>query len=501
MNIKMILYVLGYIMKLEGALLVLPLFVTMYYKEGNIPAFLLTILILFVFGHMMSFKKPKNTIIYAKEGFVIVALSWFALSLFGALPFTISGEIPNYIDAVFEVISGFTTTGSSVLTDVEAMSKGLLFWRSFTHWIGGMGVLVFVLSIVPLAGGRSMHIMKAEVPGPTVGKLVPKIKESAKILYQIYIVLTIILIILLVAGKMPLFDSMVHAFGTAGTGGFGIKATSIGYYNSAYIDVVITIFMMLFGVNFNLFYLIITGSVIAALKSEELRNYIAIIAAAAVVMAINILPKYDNFFQALRYSAFQVGSVITTTGYSTADFNQWPMFSKIVIFLLMFIGACAGSTGGGIKVSRVTIAFKSIIQHIKGLIHPRYVGTVRFENNPIDSSTLKGVHIYLSVYFFIYLISILLVSVDNVDFETTVSAVTTCFNNIGPGFGLVGPAGNFDGFSYFSKIILSINMLLGRLEIFPILMLLSPSIWKTKAHINSIRVNDKTVKDINISKN
>lgn len=484
MNIKMILYVLGHIMRLEGALLILPLLVTIYYREDTITAFLVTILVLFVFGYMISFKKPKNKVIYAKEGFVIVALSWFILSLFGALPFVISGEISNYINAVFETISGFTTTGSSILTDVEAMPKGLLFWRSFTQWIGGMGVLVFVLSIVPLAGGRSMYIMKAEVPGPTVGKLVPKIKNSAKILYQIYIAMTIILVILLVAGGMPLFDSIVHSFGTASTGGFGVKATSIGYYNSAYIEVVTTIFMILFGINFNLFYLILTGSVVTALKSEELRKYIGVIVAAAVAIAINTLPRYDNFFQAIRYSAFQVGSVITTTGYTTTDFNQWPMFSKIVLFLLMFIGACAGSTGGGIKISRVTIAFKSIIQHIKGLIHPRYVGTIRFENKPVDNPTLKGVHIYLSVYFFIYLISILLMSFDNVDFETTVSAVTTCFNNIGPGLGLVGPAGNFDGFSNFSKIILSINMLLGRLEIFPILMLFSPLIWKTKPRVN-----------------
>lgn len=490
MNVKMVLYVLGYIMRLEGILLVLPVFVSIYYKEDTITSLLITILVLFVVGYMISYKKPKNTVIYAKEGFVIVALSWIVLSLFGALPFTISGEIPKYIDAVFETISGFTTTGSSIITDVEAMSNSLLFWRSFIHWIGGMGVLVFVISIVPLAGGRSMYIMKAEVPGISVDKLVPRIKDTAKFLYMIYIVMTIILIIILVACGMPFFDSMLHAFGTAGTGGFGIKATSIGYYNSAYIDIVITIFMILFGVNFNLFYLMIIGNIKSVLKSEELRNYIGIIVASAVLVAINILPKYDNFFQALRYSSFQVGSIITTTGYATTDFNQWPMFSKIILFLLMFIGACAGSTGGGIKVSRVTIAIKSIGQHMKGLIHPRYMGTVRFEHKTVDNSTLKGVHIYLSIYFVIYLVSILLVSLNNLDFETTVSAVTTCFNNIGPGLGLIGPAGNFNEFSSFSKIVLSIDMLLGRLEIYPILMLFLPSVWKTRLHQNLIRIKD-----------
>lgn len=492
MNIKMVLYVLGYIMKLEGALLVLPLMVAFYYREDTILSFIITILLLFFIGFILAYKKPKNDLIYAKEGLVIVALSWIVLSLFGALPFTFSGEIPNYINAVFEIISGFTTTGSSILIDVEKMSKGLLFWRSFTHWIGGMGVLVFVLSIIPLAGGRAMYIMKAEVPGPIVDKVVPKIKESAKILYRIYIVMTLILIILLIAGGMPFFDSMLHAFGTAGTGGFGIKATSVGAYNSAYIDVVITIFMILFGINFNLYYIMLSGNIITALKSEELRNYIGIIAISALAIAINILPRYDNFFQSLRYSAFQVGSIITTTGYATTDFNQWPMFSKGILFLLMFIGACAGSTGGGLKVSRLVILFKSIIQYLKSLIHPRFMGSVRFEGKPVDNSILKGVHVYLSIYFFIYLISILLISVDNIDFETTITAVTTCFNNVGPGLGLVGPAGNFDGFSNFSKIVLSIDMLLGRLEIFPILMIFSPSLWKKKPHQHSIKVYNKT---------
>src|SRR5690554_2981593 len=377
MNLKMILYILGYIMRIEGAFFLLPLLVGLYYKDDTILAFLVTILVLFVVGYMLSYKKPKNQIIYAKEGLVIVALSWIVLSLFGALPFTISGEIPKYVDAVFEAISGFSTTGSSILVDVEGLSNSLLFWRSFTHWIGGMGVLVFILAIAPLAGGRSMYIMKAEVPGPTVDKLVPKIQETAKILYKIYIGLTLVLVILLLVGRMPLFDSLLHAFATAGTGGFGIKATSVAYYNSAYIDIVISIFMILFGINFNLYYLMLTGSIITALKSEELRNYFAIIGFSTIFIAINILPDYENIFQSLRYSLFQVGAIITTTGFATTDFNLWPSFSKIILFLLMFVGACAGSTGGGIKVSRLSIAFKSIIQYMKSLIHPRYVGTVR----------------------------------------------------------------------------------------------------------------------------
>lgn len=490
MNLKMIFYTLGFIMRLEGALLFLPLFIAVYFKDDTIIAFLISILMLFVFGYLISYKKPQNEIIYAKEGLVIVALSWITLSLFGALPYAISGEIPNYIDAVFESVSGFSTAGSSVVIKIEELPNSLLFWRSFTQWIGGMGVLVFVLAIAPLAGGRSMYIMKAEVPGPTVDKLVPKIQKSAKILYQIYIAMTIILIILLILGGMPLFDSLLHGFGTAGTGGFGIKSTSVAHYNHAYIDMVITIFMVLFGVNFNLYFLMISGSIITALKSEELRNYLAIIGCSAILVAINILPNYNGFFQSLRYALFQVTSIVTTTGFVNADFNQWPTFSKMILFLLMFIGACAGSTGGGIKVSRLSIAFKSILQHMKRLIHPRYVGTVRFEKRPVNPSTLKGVHIYLSVYFFIYLISILLVSFDNFDFETTISAVTTCFNTVAPGFGMVGPSGNFSEFSAFSKIVLSLDMLLGRLEIFPILMLFSPTLWKKgRTHGNQVVID------------
>ena len=491
MNLKMVLYVLSFIMRLEAALLVLPLFVLIYYGENIIFSFVITIILLLVFSYIISLKKPKNHVIYAKDGFIIVALSWIVLSLFGALPFYISGEIPGFIDAVFESVSGFSTTGSSVVIDIESMSKGLLFWRSFTQWIGGMGVLVFVLSIVPLAGGRSMYIMKAEIPGPTVDKLVPKIQKTAMILYIIYIAMTIILLLLLISGGMSLFDSVLHAFGTAGTGGFGIKSTSVAHYSSAFIEVVITIFMILFGINFNIYYIIFTGSIITALKSEELRNYLCVIAVSTLLIAINLLPNYNDFLQSMRYAVFQVSSTISTTGYVTSDFNQWPMFSKMVLFLLMFTGACSGSTGGGIKISRLTIVFKSIIQQLKSIIHPRYVDSVRFEKKAMAKSTIKGVHLYLAIYFFVYFISILLVSIDDIDFETTVSAVTTCFNTVAPGFGMVGPAGNFVGFSSFSKIILSIDMLLGRLEIFPILMLFSPSMWRKKTYTDLVKIFDK----------
>ncbi len=478
MNIKMVFYILGYILKIEAGLLALPLIVAIYYREAIIHSFIISILLLLSIGFLLTFNKPENRIIYAKEGLVIVALSWVVLSVFGAFPYYLSGEIPVFIDAVFESVSGFTTTGSSVVIDIESMSNSLLFWRSFTQWIGGMGVLVFVLMIGPLAGGRSMYIMKAEVPGPTVDKLVPKIQQSAMILYTIYIIMTIILTAFLVVGGMPIFDSILHSFGTAGTGGFGIKAESVYYYKSAYIDGIITVFMVLFGINFNLYYLMFIGNIKIALKSEELRNYIGIIIISTFLVTLNLLPKYGNILESIRFSAFQVSSVMTTTGYTTADFNQWPMLSKMILFLLMFIGGSAGSTAGGIKVSRVTIVVKSIKEYMKILIQPRYVGTVRFEDKPVKKATIKGVLIYISLYFFIFLISILLISIDNIDFETIISAVTTCLNTVAPGFGLVGPLGNFEGFSAFSKIVLSFNMLIGRLEIFPVLMLFLPGLWK-----------------------
>ena len=480
MNFKMIRYILGHIMRVEAILLLLPAVVSLLYQEGTFFCFLIPVLLLILLSALCSFKKPENRVIYAKEGFVIVALCWIVLSLFGALPFTLSGEIPSYVDSVFETVSGFTTTGASILTNVEGLSQGMLFWRSFTHWIGGMGVLVFVLAIIPLAGSRSMHLMRAESPGPSVGKLVPKIKSTAMILYGIYIGITFVEIILLVCGGMPLFDSVVTTFGTVGTGGFGIKNNSIAYYNSAYIDGVVTVFMILCGINFNIFYLLLLREFGRAFRSEELRWYLGIIACSILLVTLNILPIYQNFLTAFRYAAFQVGSIITTTGYATADFNLWPEFSKTILVLLMVLGACAGSTGGGIKTSRLVIALKNIKRELKHMLHPRSVKQVQLDGKTVEDEVLSGVNVYLLLYAMIVCISFLLISIDGFDFETTFTSVISAMGNIGPGLGDVGPVGNFSAYSAFSKIVLSLDMLFGRLEIFPMIMLFSPSLWRRK---------------------
>ncbi len=395
----------------------------------------------------------------------------------GALPFVFAGAIPSYIDAVFETVSGFTTTGASILTDVEGMSRGLLFWRSFTHWVGGMGVLVFLLAIVPLAGGRSVHIMRAESPGPVVGKLVPKVRDTAMILYGIYITMTVVLIALLLLGGMPLYDSAVHAFGTAGTGGFGIWGDSIAHYDSAYIDVVLSIGMVLFGVNFNIYYLLLMGKVKSILRSEELRWYLGIIAGATLLIAWNTLSRWGGILQSLRYAFFQVASVITTTGFATADFNLWPELSRMLLLVLMLVGACAGSTGGGMKVSRLIIMLKSAKREISRMLHPRSVYTLQFEGKPLEDQTIHNVFTYFFILVFLVIASVLLVSLDNMDFDSTFSAVLACINNIGPGLGIVGPMGSYAALSPLSKLVLILDMLLGRLEIFPMLMLFAPSVW------------------------
>ena len=407
----------------------------------------------------------------------ISALSWVVMSLVGALPFVFAGAIPSYIDAVFETVSGFTTTGASILTDVEGMSRGLLFWRSFTHWVGGMGVLVFLLAIVPLAGGRSVHIMRAESPGPVVGKLVPKVRDTAMILYGIYITMTVVLIALLLLGGMPLYDSAVHAFGTAGTGGFGIWGDSIAHYDSAYIDVVLSIGMVLFGVNFNIYYLLLMGKVKSILRSEELRWYLGIIAGATLLIAWNTLSRWGGILQSLRYAFFQVASVITTTGFATADFNLWPELSRMLLLVLMLVGACAGSTGGGMKVSRLIIMLKSAKREISRMLHPRSVYTLQFEGKPLEDQTIHNVFTYFFILVFLVIASVLLVSLDNMDFDSTFSAVLACINNIGPGLGIVGPMGSYAALSPLSKLVLILDMLLGRLEIFPMLMLFAPSVW------------------------
>ena len=477
MNYGMIVYILGTILKAEAILMSLPALVAFLCGEGDLMPLLAAILIASGVGLLFTFKKPKNTVIYAKEGFVVTALSWVAMSLVGALPFVFAGAIPSYIDAVFETVSGFTTTGASILTDVEGMSRGLLFWRSFTHWVGGMGVLVFLLAIVPLAGGRSVHIMRAESPGPVVGKLVPKVRDTAMILYGIYITMTVVLIALLLFGGMPLYDSAVHAFGTAGTGGFGIWGDSIAHYDSAYIDVVLSIGMVLFGVNFNIYYLLLMGKVKSILRSEELRWYLGIIAGATLLIAWNTLSRWGGMLQSLRYAFFQVASVITTTGFATADFNLWPELSRMLLLVLMLVGACAGSTGGGMKVSRLIIMLKSAKREISRMLHPRSVYTLQFEGKPLEDQTIHNVFTYFFILVFLVIASVLLVSLDNMDFDSTFSAVLACINNIGPGLGIVGPMGSYAALSPLSKLVLILDMLLGRLEIFPMLMLFAPSVW------------------------
>ena len=482
MNHKIVSYMVGRILQIEALLLLLPMLVSLIYGEKCILAFLVSALVSFLAGLVLTkLSKNNNNMIFAKEGFAIVSLAWISVSLIGALPFYISREIPSFIDAFFETVSGFTTTGASILTEVEGMSKSLLFWRSFTHWIGGMGVLVFVMALFPQEG-RSIHIMRAEMPGPSVGKLVPKARETAKILYVIYIVMTFILILLLLVGGMPLFDSILHAFGTAGTGGFGIKNDSIAGYNS-YLQWVIAIFMMLFGINFNLFYLILAKKIKTALKSSELWVYFGIIAATVILISFNVFSIYGSLSETVKQAFFQVSSIITTTGYATTDFNTWPQLSKTLIFILMFIGSCAGSTGGGIKVSRVVIAIKTFFRDVKHMLHPRSVGSVKFEGKAIDTQTINGVSVYISLYFILFFFILFLLSFETAeifDFETNISAVAACFNNIGPGFGDVGPTSNFAAYSPFSKLVLSVAMLLGRLEIYPILLVFTPVFWKRK---------------------
>lgn len=480
MNRKFVFRLLGKLLMVTSALMVLPLIVSIIYKEECYTSFLLSMGISLAIGFPLTvFCKTEDRVIYAKEGFVIVALSWLSMSAIGALPFFLSGEIPNYVDAFFETVSGFTTTGASILTDVEAMSHGILFWRSFTHWVGGMGVLVFVMAIIPASTDRSIHILRAEVPGPIVGKLVPKMRDTAIILYLIYIVLTVIEIVMLLIGGMPLFDSLIHAFGTAGTGGFGIKADSIASY-SPYLQWVITVFMMIFGVNFNLYYLLLIKKTKSVFRSEELWTYIGIGIVSTAVIVFNIRDMYSTLGETIRFSSFQVATIITTTGFATTDFNLWPELSKTILLLLMFIGSCAGSTAGGLKISRVILLFKMIRREIKNLIHPRAVSVVRFEGKKIDDPVLKSLSAYFAIYIACFVAVFILISFDGFDIVTNFSASAACFNNIGPGLNAVGPAANYAGYSVFSKIVLSFAMLLGRLEIYPILFVMSRSAWSKK---------------------
>ncbi len=468
-------------MMVMALLMCLPLLMAIFCNEQTVFAFLAAVVGMLLLGGLLSLKRPKNTEFYAKEGLVIVAFSWIVTSLFGALPFTLSGEIPSYVDAVFEMVSGFTTTGATILSDIEGLSKSLLLWRSFSHWIGGMGVLVFVLAVLPKThAGQSMHIMRAEVPGPKVGKLVSRMRSTARILYGIYIVMTAIEVICLMSVGMPFFDSLLNAFSTAGTGGFCLKNASIAAYDSPAVDGIIGVFMMLFGINFTLFYLILTGNVLQALKSEELRWYVGIIGVASIAITLNIMPQYDGFWNAFRYAFFQVSSVITTTGFITADYGLWPTFSQTILMVIMFIGACAGSTGGGIKVSRLMVLVKSSIREIRQQIRPRTVTALTMEGKPLEDKTINSVMAYMCMYVLVFAISHLIVSLEPISFASTFTAVSTCMNNVGPGLEAVGPVNNFSALSDLSKIVLSVDMLAGRLELLPILVLFSPKTWQRR---------------------
>lgn len=478
MNYAMIRYIIGWILNFEAAFMSPSFVVGLIYREKSAWAIFATMLLCLVIGvPMVLLKRPKQAVFYAKDGFVSVGLSWVALSVMGALPFVISGSIPHPVDALFETVSGFTTTGSSILSDVEALPKCMLFWRSFTHWVGGMGVLVFMLTILPMSGGYHMNLMRAESPGPSVERFVPTVKSTAKILYGIYICLSLLELLLLLVGKMPMFDALTLTFGTAGTGGFGIKNDSIGSYTT-YQQTVITIFMILFGVNFNVYFLFLLKKIRQGLKNEELRAYLGIILGAILLITVNIAGKFGNPFLAFHHAAFQVGSIITTTGYSTVDFNTWPTFSKTVLVLLMLIGASAGSTGGGIKVSRIVILAKSVKKELKQYLHPHSISKIKMDGKPVEHEVVRSINVFLIAYLLIYAVSILIVSLDNFDFTTTFTSVAATINNIGPGLDLVGPAANFGILSVPSKLVLIFDMLAGRLEIFPLLLLFVPDTWR-----------------------
>ena len=479
MNYSIVLYILGCVLKFESAFLVLPALVGLIYREHASVAYLAVAVLCLILGVLLTHKKPRSTNLYTREGFVAVALSWIIMSIFGAIPFVLTGDIPFYVDALFETISGFTTTGSSILTDVESISKASLFWRSFSHWIGGMGAFVFIMAILPMMGGSTMNLMKAESPGPSVSKLVPHVKDTAKILYGIYIAITICEATILRALGMPLFDSLTTTFGTVGTGGFGIRNDSIAGYSPA-IQITITVFMILSGINYTAYFYILTGKIKELFKIEEVRWYLAIIFGSVAVITWNVRSLYPTFSETLRHAFFQVGSIITTTGYATTDFDLWPALSKTLLVTLMFIGACAGSTSGGIKVSRILILLKTIRKELSLIIHPRQVKKIRMDGHPVDHETLRSANVFLVVYFVLLLTSMLLISVDEFDFSTNFTSVVTVLNNIGPGLNLVGPTQNFSIFSPFSKFVLMFDMLAGRLELFPMMILLMPSTWKRK---------------------
>lgn len=484
MNVKMLSRIIGLTVLLTAAFMAVPLLLALVDGEpNNAAAYGVTMGLMAVFGlALFLFSRNGDRTFYAQEGFAATGLSWVVMSLFGALPFCLSGEIPHYIDALFEIISGFTTTGASILSDVEALSRCNIYWRSFSHWLGGMGMLVFLLAVVPEArksAGSGMYLMRAESPGPSVGKLTPHLRQTAMILYGMYFLLTLLCVGFLLLGGMPVFDSFCIAFGTAGTGGFSIRNSGMADY-SAYLQSVVTIFMFLFGVNFSLYFLLLIRQFKSVFKNEELRLYAGIAAGSILLITVNITGMYGSVREALHHAAFQVSSIMTTTGYASVDFEQWPAFSKAVLFALMFVGACAGSTAGGLKVSRVLLLLKSIRRTVRKALHPRRVQSVRMDGHVIDEETSNNVNAYLAVYCVILLLSFVVISVDGYSIGTNISAVAACFNNVGPGFELVGATGNYGHYSDFSKLVLSADMLLGRLEIFPLLVLFSPDTWSRK---------------------
>jgi len=478
MNYSMIVYLLGWILNFEAIFLVIPAITAVIYGESEFFSFLITIGICLLIGLLIIFLgKPKKKTIYTREGFVIVALSWIVLSIFGALPFIISGSIPSFTDALFETVSGFTTTGATILSDVEVLPKSILLWRSFTHWIGGMGVLVFILAFLPLSGAQNMNLMKAESPGPSVSKLVPKVKTTALILYSMYFGLTTLQFLLLILGGTPVFDSINISFATAGTGGFGIKNDSLASY-SDYVQIVTTVFMLLFGINFNIYFLLIMRKFRDALKNSEMRAYFVVIAAAVFIITLNIGGTFESIGEAMKHITFTVAAIITTTGFMTVDFNLWPELSRTILVLIMFIGACAGSTGGGIKISRFIILFKSMAKEIRLLIHPNQIKKLEIDGHKIGHNVIRSTNVYMVCYLLIFAISVLLISFDNHSLLTNFTAVATTINNVGPRLDMVGPTQNFSFFSDASKLVLIFNMIAGRLELFPVLLLFSPVTWK-----------------------
>ncbi len=495
MNFKSVTYVLGWVLNIEGALMLLPFLVGIIYGENQAYSFLIMAAICVAFGIILIFNKSKNLTFYTREGFAATALTWIVMSLFGCMPFIINGDIPSFTNALFETVSGFTTTGASILDDVEALSHASLFWRSFTHWIGGMGVLVFLLALIPMTGGSPMNIMKAESPGPTVSKLVPKVRQTAFVLYAIYITLTVLEFLFLIIGRMPIFDAITTAVGTAGTGGFGIKADSMASY-SPYIQWIVGIFMMLFGINFVVYFLLYTKRFKMAVLHEEARYYLGIIlvAAGAITCSLYLTGSMPDmgFADKIRHTFFQVASIITTTGFSTIDYEAlWPQFAVVILLGLMFVGACAGSTGGGIKVSRFLILFRSVRKEITLFFHPKRVVNLRSEGKTVPNETIRSINVFIGAYIFLFAASVLLISVDGYDFTTNFSAIAATINNIGPGLGKAGPTESFFSFSKFSKYVMIFDMLAGRLELYPMLMLLSPEFWKSVVPKHKIRSQER----------